>query len=69
LGPGYQGNFAPPASASGLNPGDSGGLNDWSQVDSTGSSTWKNMGPQQAVSYDPASADWFKVPALFVRVS
>lgn len=69
LGPGYQGNFAPPASASGLNPGDSGGLNDWSQVDSTGSSTWKNMGPQQAVSYDPAGADWFKVPALFVRVS
>ena len=69
LGPGYTSNYSPPNTASGLNPGDAGGLNSWAQIDSTGNSTWRNMGPQQATSYDPAGADWYKVPALFVRVS
>lgn len=67
LGPGYQGAFAAPMTASGDNPSDD--INKWVQIDSTGSSTWRNMGPQQAVSYDPSGANWFKVPALFVRVS
>ena len=67
IGPGYQGNFQPPASASGDNAGDN--INVWTQLDSTGSSTWRNMGPQAAVSYDPAGSDWYKVPALFVRES
>lgn len=67
LGPGYQGAFAAPMTASGDNPSDD--INKWVQIDSTGASTWRNMGPQQAVSYDPAGANWFKVPALFVRVS
>lgn len=69
IGPGYQGNYQPPASQSGLNPGDTGGLSEWAQIDSTGNSTWRNMGPQAAVSYDPTGSDWYKVPALFVRVS
>ncbi len=69
IGPGYQGNYQPPASQSGLNPGDTGGLSEWAQIDSTGNSTRRNMGPQAAVSYDPAGSDWYKVPALFVRIS
>ena len=69
IGPGYQGNYQPPASQSGLNPGDTGGLSEWAQIDSGGTSTWRNMGPQAAVSYDPAGSDWYKVPALFVRIS
>ena len=67
IGAGYQGNFQPPATASGQNAGDN--INVWTQLDSTGSSTWRNMGPQAAVSYDPAGSDWYKVPALFVRES
>ena len=67
LGPGYQGAFNPPQTASGNNPSDD--VNQWAQLDSGGTSTWRNMGPQQAISYDPAGSNWYKVPALFVRVS
>ena len=69
LGPGYHGAFAEPRTSSGLNPGDTGGLSNWAQIDSSGSSLWRNMGPQQAISYDPTGSNWYKVPALFVRVS
>ena len=69
LGPGYHGAFAEPRTSSGLNPGDTGGLSNWAQIASSGSSLWRNMGPQQAISYDPTGSNWYKVPALFVRVS